>query len=319
MFWAKDYVRYDPRESMKLCRRQASRFKTWRSVSLPWEPDKMKIPQLQRLMIWTWLIWGAWGLFAKGDPECVLVLEKTLESPLDCKEIQPVHPKGNQSWIFIGRTDAEALILWPPDAKSKLTGKDPDAGKHWGQEEKGDRRWDGWMAPPTQWPWVWANSGRWWGTGKPGMWQSIGAQNVRHNLVTEQPQNLYFQRFCFRGPKRGRAGLPLTCRETAQVPFTLHKGSQWEDPVLAPPHPNSLCDFGQVRCPLWPFTIDSIPQVSLGKNTGGFDGEMSSSHVQFCRVPRTLLMPSWGRGKNEKLKVWHKNTPHNRPADWGLF
>ena len=57
----------------------------------------MKIPQLQRLMIWTWLIWGAWRLFAKGDPECVLVLEKTLESPLDCKEIQPVHPKGNQS------------------------------------------------------------------------------------------------------------------------------------------------------------------------------------------------------------------------------
>ena len=67
------------------------------------------------------------------------VLEKTLESPLDCKEIQPVHPKGDQSWMFIGRTDAEAEtpILWPPDAKSWLTGKDPDAGKDWGQEEKG--------------------------------------------------------------------------------------------------------------------------------------------------------------------------------------
>ena len=67
------------------------------------------------------------------------VLEKTLESPLDCKEIQPVHPKGNQSWIFIGRTDAEAeiLILWPPDGKNWLTGKDPDAGKDWRQEEKG--------------------------------------------------------------------------------------------------------------------------------------------------------------------------------------
>ena len=60
-----------------------------------------------------------------------MVLEKTLESPLDCKEIQPVHPKGNQSWVFIGRTDAEAeaLILWPPDAKSQLIGKDPDTGK----------------------------------------------------------------------------------------------------------------------------------------------------------------------------------------------
>ena len=68
-----------------------------------------------------------------------VVLEKTLESPLDCKEIQPVHPKGNQSWTFIGRTDAEAEtpILWPPDVKKWLTGKDHDAGKDWRQEEKG--------------------------------------------------------------------------------------------------------------------------------------------------------------------------------------
>ena len=66
-----------------------------------------------------------------------VVLEKTLESPLDCKEIQPVNPKGNQSWIFIGRTDpeAETPILWPPDVKNGLTGKDPDAGKDWGQEK----------------------------------------------------------------------------------------------------------------------------------------------------------------------------------------
>ena len=68
-----------------------------------------------------------------------VVLEKTLESPLDCKEIQLVNPKGNQSWISTGRTDAEAetLILWPPDTKNWLTGKDPDAGKDWRQEEKG--------------------------------------------------------------------------------------------------------------------------------------------------------------------------------------
>ena len=67
------------------------------------------------------------------------MLEKTLESPLDCKEIKQVNPKGNQPWIFIGRTDAKAetLILWPPDAKNWLTGKDPYAGKDWGQEEKG--------------------------------------------------------------------------------------------------------------------------------------------------------------------------------------
>ena len=68
-----------------------------------------------------------------------MVLEKTLESPLDCKEIQPVHPKGDQSWVFIGKTDfeAEIPILWPPDVKSWLIWKDPDAGKDWGQEEKG--------------------------------------------------------------------------------------------------------------------------------------------------------------------------------------
>ena len=67
-----------------------------------------------------------------------VVLEKTVESPLDCKEMQPVHPKGNQLWIVIGRTDAEAdaPILWPPDAKSRLIGKNPDAGKDWRQEEK---------------------------------------------------------------------------------------------------------------------------------------------------------------------------------------
>ena len=68
-----------------------------------------------------------------------MVLEKTLESPLDCKEIQPVHPKGDQSWVFIGRTDAEAEtpILWLPHTKSCVTEKDPDAGRDWGQEEKG--------------------------------------------------------------------------------------------------------------------------------------------------------------------------------------
>ena len=67
------------------------------------------------------------------------MLEKTLESPLDCKEIQPVHPKGDQSWVFFGRNDAKAEtpVVWPPHAKSRLIGKDSDAGRDWGQEEKG--------------------------------------------------------------------------------------------------------------------------------------------------------------------------------------
>ena len=74
-----------------------------------------------------------------GDPSSIPGLEKTLESPMDCKEIQPVHSKGDQSWVFFGRNDAKAetLVLWPPHAKSWLIGKDSDAGRDWGQEEKG--------------------------------------------------------------------------------------------------------------------------------------------------------------------------------------
>ena len=83
----------------------------------------------------SWTIKEGWAL--KNWCFQIVVLEKTLESPLDCKGIKPVNPKGNQSWIFTGRTEAETPILWPPNAKSQLTGKDPDAGKDWGQKEKG--------------------------------------------------------------------------------------------------------------------------------------------------------------------------------------
>ena len=87
-----------------------------------------------------------------------VVLEKTFESPLDCKGIKPVNPKGKQHRIFLGRTDAEAPILWLPDVKSQLIGKDPDAGKDWGQEEKRAAEdemvgWHHWLNT-----WVWANS-----------------------------------------------------------------------------------------------------------------------------------------------------------------
>ena len=89
------------------------------------------------------------------------MLEKTLENPLDYKEIQPVHPNGDQSWVFTGRTDAEAEtpILWPPHAKRWLIWKDPDAEKDWGQEEKETIRWDGWMTSLTQWTGVWVTLG----------------------------------------------------------------------------------------------------------------------------------------------------------------
>ena len=117
---------------------------------------------------------------------------KTLESPVDCKEIQPVHPKGNQSWIFTGRTEAEALILWPPDAKNWLIEKDVDAWKDWRQEEKvmtedemvGSRHWlDGHEFEQAL--------GSWWWTGKPGVLQSMGSQSVGHGWVTELKWVIY--------------------------------------------------------------------------------------------------------------------------------
>ena len=104
-----------------------------------------------------------------------------------------VNPKGNQHWIFTGRTDAEAEapILWPPDAKSRLTAltlmTDIDERLRAGGEG-GNRGWDGWIASLTQWTCVWANSGRWWRTGRPGMLQLIRLQRVGHDWTTEQQQ-----------------------------------------------------------------------------------------------------------------------------------
>ena len=133
--------------------------------------------------VWMWELDYRESWVTKNWCFWTVVLEKTLESPLHCKEIQPVHPKGDQSWVFIGRTDAEAEtpILWPPDAKSWLIWKDSDAGKDWGD----DKGWDGWMASPTQWTWVWVNSGSWWWTGRPAVLQFMGSQRVRHNWATE--------------------------------------------------------------------------------------------------------------------------------------
>ena len=102
--------------------------------------------------VWMWMLDHKESLALKNWFFCTLVLEKTLESPLDCKEIKPVHPKGNPSWIFTGRTyaEAEALILWPPDGKSQLIGKDPDAGKDGMQQETGHQRMR-WLDSITNW------------------------------------------------------------------------------------------------------------------------------------------------------------------------
>ena len=120
-----------------------------------------------RSHVWMWELDYKESIVQKNWCFWIVVLEKTLESPWECKEIQPVNPKGNQSWIFIGRTDAEAEtpILCPPDAKNWFIGKDSDAGKDWRWQEKRMTGWDGWMASPTRWTWVWESSGNWWWTG----------------------------------------------------------------------------------------------------------------------------------------------------------
>ena len=134
--------------------------------------------------IWMWELdnKGVWAL--KNWYFWTVVLEKILESPLDCEEIKPVNPVGNQSWIFIGGTEAdtEAPIPWPPDSKGWLIGKDHRL-KAVGEGDK--RGWDGWMASLTQWTWVWVNSGSWWWTGRPGMLQSIVSQRVGHDWGAE--------------------------------------------------------------------------------------------------------------------------------------
>ena len=132
--------------------------------------------------VWMWELDCEENWVLKNSCFWNVVLEKTLESPLDCKDIQPVHPKGDQSWVFIGRTDAEAEtpILWPPHAKSWLIGKDPDAGKDWGQEEKGmtEDEMAGWHHRLDGHGFsVQVNSGSWQWTGRPGVLRFMGSRS----------------------------------------------------------------------------------------------------------------------------------------------
>ena len=109
-----------------------------RDIILPTKVHLVKGHGFSSDHVWRWKLDCEESWAPKNWCFWTVVLEKTFESPLDCKEIQPVHPKGDQSWVFIGRTNAEAEtpILWPPNEKSWLIGKDPDAGRDWGQEEK---------------------------------------------------------------------------------------------------------------------------------------------------------------------------------------
>ena len=134
-------------------------------------------------MIFPVVIYGCEGwTIKKAEPQRIdalwtVVLEKTLESPLDCMEIQPVYPKGNQSWIFIGKTDAETktLATWCEELTHLKRPWCWERLRAGGQGD--DRGWDGWMASLIRRVWVWANSGSWWWTGTPGVLQSIGSQS----------------------------------------------------------------------------------------------------------------------------------------------
>ena len=139
-----------------------------------------------------WELDGEEGWVLKNWYFWTVALEKTLERPLDCKEIQPVHSEGDQPWDFFGRTDAKAetLVLWPPHAK------------HWKRlwcweglgagGEGDDRGWDGWMVSLTQWTWVWVNFRSWWRTGRPGVLWFMGSQRVGHNWATELGSGIIF-------------------------------------------------------------------------------------------------------------------------------
>ena len=144
-------------------------------------------------MVFPVVMYGLWELdcdesWAPKNWCCwTVVLEKTLENPLDCKEIQPVHPKGDQSWTFLGRTGAEGetpniLATWCEELTRLKRPWCWERLKAGGEGD--DRGWDGWMASLTWWTWVWVSSGSWWWTGNPGMLQSWG-HRVGHDWATE--------------------------------------------------------------------------------------------------------------------------------------
>ena len=159
-----------------------------RDITLPRKVCLVKAMVFPVVIVCMWKLDCEEGWALKNWCFWTVVLEKTLESPLDCKEIQPVHPKGHQSWVFFGRNDAKAEI-------SSTLATSCEELTHWKRlwcweglgagGEGDDSGWDGWMASPTRWTWVWVNSGRWWWTGRPGVLRFMGSQRAGHDWVTE--------------------------------------------------------------------------------------------------------------------------------------
>ena len=169
-----------------------------RDITLPTKVHLVKAMLSSSSHVWMWDLYYKESWVPKNWYFWTVMLEKSLESSFDWKEIQPVHPKGNQSWIFTGTTDAKAEtpILSPPDVKNW----------HWKRpwcwerlkvgREGDDREWDGWMASPTWRTWVWVGSGSWGWTGRPGVLQSMGSQRVRQNWATELNWCLITEIYC---------------------------------------------------------------------------------------------------------------------------
>ena len=185
--------------------------------------------------VWMWGCW-MWELDYKESSApnnwCfwTVVLEKTLESPLDCKEIQPVHSKGNQSWMFIGRTDVEAEtpIFWLPDAKNWLMEKTLILGKTEGGRRRGRQRMRCWMASPTRWTWVWVNYKSWRWTGKPGVLSPWGHKQLN---MTEQLNWTELKQVC-RQRKGSIKGRNQICRKEIELlseHSPLESKKKWTD------------------------------------------------------------------------------------------
>ena len=189
-----------------------------RSHAWMWELDHKESWALKK-----WCFWN-------------VVLEKTLESPLDCEEIKPVNPKGNQSWIFIGRTDcwswsSNTLATW---CEGLTHEKKPWCWERLKAGGEANRGWDGWMASPTWWTWVWTNSGSWQWTAKPGVLQSMGSQTVGHDWAAELNSP---QLECARagGWEEGPFSIVLFPRLALGSAAEVSPGDRLEMQILSPP------------------------------------------------------------------------------------
>ena len=158
-----------------------------RDITLPTKVHLSQVYGFPSSHVWMWELDCEESWEPKNWCFWTVVLEKTLESPLDCKEIQRVHPKGDQSWVFIERTDAKAEtpILWPPHVKSWLIGKDPDTGRAWGRRKRGWQRMRWLDGITNSMHMSWVDSRSWWWTGRPGVLWFTGSQRVGHDWATE--------------------------------------------------------------------------------------------------------------------------------------